>query len=258
MSYGTKVQFLTLLHHVALITGLTIIVIQAEYFYLLIGFISYLIIGIFGANIGMHRYLCHRSFKTSFLKDKFLKYSTIFVGWGSPISWCALHRHHHAHSDTDKDIQSPKKIGSLHSWFSLYPTTNVNPKLIIDLMRDGDIQFIHKNYFKIVITIYTIVAIYNPLLATFLFSMPAALCFHGAAAIGVLTHLEKFGYKVTNWNDDSVNSPLASLISLGEGWHNYHHSKPNDHRHGYGKLELDPSAFIIEKFLRTDSYVYDR
>jgi stearoyl-CoA desaturase (Delta-9 desaturase) len=249
MNYGTKVQLLTLINHIFLAIG---IFYTTEWNWIWLGIIMYIFTGLFAANISMHRYLSHKSFKTGPKRDKFLKYVSILACFGSPISWSALHRHHHAHSDSEKDIQNPKKIGALKSWSSLYPKTTISPRLIGDLLRDSDIKFIHNYYFRIVLAIYIILGLINPMILIWGFIFPAVLSFHGASAIGVIPHYKWFGYKVAESKDDSVNSPLASLLSLGEGWHNYHHHKPTDHRHGYKWWELDPSAWIIEKFLRID------
>lgn len=249
MNYGTKVQLLTLINHIFLAIG---IFYTTEWNWIWLGIIMYIFTGLIAANISMHRYLSHKSFKTGPKRDKFLKYVSILACFGSPISWSALHRHHHAHSDTEKDIQNPKEIGALKSWSSLYPNTSISPRLVGDLLRDNDIKFIHNYYFRIVLAIYITLGLINPMILIWGFVFPAVLSFHGASAIGVIPHYKWFGYKVAESKDDSVNSPLASLLSLGEGWHNYHHHKPTDHRHGHKWWELDPSAWIIEKFLRTD------
>lgn len=250
MSHGRKVQYLTLLNHFIVIAGITWIFLYDQLWYLLIGIFAYLVIGVLSANVSMHRYISHRSFTTSPKKDKFLKYISILCGFGSPISWAALHRRHHATSDKDNDIQNPKVIGVLRSWISLYPDVKINPKLVGDLIRDPTVKFIHSNYFVILFSIYFIVFLIDPILMIFLLSFPAVLCFHGAAAIGVIPHYKQFGYRVVETADDSVNSILASLLSLGEGWHNYHHHKPTDHRHGHLFWEFDPNAWVIEKFFK--------
>jgi stearoyl-CoA desaturase (delta-9 desaturase) len=248
MNYGTKVQLLTLTNHIMLFIG---IYYTSNWNWLWLGAIMYIFVGLFSANISMHRYLSHKSFETGPIRDKFLKYVSILACFGSPIGWSALHRHHHAHSDTEKDIQNPKEIGAIRSWSSLYPNTNISPRLVGDLLRDRDIKIIHNYYFYFITSIYVGLAIINPMILVWGFVFPAVLSFHGAAAIGVIPHYKWAGYRVVNSKDDSVNSPLASLLSLGEGWHNYHHHAPADYRHGHKWWEADPSAWIIETIFRT-------
>lgn len=250
MSHGHKVQLLTLINHIIFFIG---IFFTSSWSYVIAGLLMYLFVGLLSANIAMHRYISHKSFTTTFLKDKFLKYVSILACFGSPISWAALHRHHHKYSDTEKDIQNPKTIGAIRSWSSLYPQTKIPPQMIVDLIKDNDCKFIHKYYFTFITTISAIWLVIDPLLLVWCFSFPAVMAFHGAATIGVIPHYKWAGYKVANSNDDSVNSPLASVLSLGEGWHNYHHSNSSDYRHGHRWWELDPSAFIIERFFKNET-----
>jgi fatty-acid desaturase len=93
----------------------------------------------------------------------------------------------------------------------------------------------------------------NPILGIFAFSFPAACCYQAAGAFAVIPHSKKFGgYLVVEQrnHDTSYNSILASLLSWGEGWHNYHHTKSKDYRHGHKWWELDPPAFFIERIFK--------
>tara|TARA_B100000212_G_scaffold278502_1_gene218164 strand:+ start:2876 stop:3622 length:747 start_codon:yes stop_codon:yes gene_type:complete len=247
MNHGRKVQALTLINHLVFLTGVWF---TPNWYYVLAGFLMYLFVGLISANISMHRYISHKSFETTPYKDKFLKYVSILACFGSPISWAALHRHHHKYSDTERDIQNPKEIGALRSWSSLYPEVKISPRMVVDLMKDKDSKFIHQHYFKFIMALATVWFVIDPMLLVWCFSFPAIMSFHGASTIGVIPHYEWAGYKVANTDDDSVNSPIASLLSLGEGWHNYHHSNSSDYRHGHKWWELDPSAFIIEKIFK--------
>lgn len=246
MSHGRKVQVLTLLNHIIFFIGVWF---TSSWWYVLAGFLAYLFIGIVSANISMHRYLSHGSFQTTWEKDIFLKWISILCCFGSPMNWSALHRHHHKHADTEHDVQNPKEHGPLRSWSSLYPaTTKISPRIISDMLKDKHHVAIHKHYFKFIAAIMIVWTLIDPMLLVWCFAFPAMLSFHGAAAIGVIPHYRWAGYKVADSDDDSVNSPLASLLSLGEGWHNYHHSNSSDHRHGHKWWEFDPAAIIIERF----------
>ena len=62
--------------------------------------------------------------------------------------------------------------------------------------------------------------------------------------------------------DSSRNSWWVSLITFGEGFHNYHHAYPSDYRNGPRWYDFDPSKWLIYVFylmglasgLRTGSY----
>jgi stearoyl-CoA desaturase (delta-9 desaturase) len=75
--------------------------------------------------------------------------------------------------------------------------------------------------------------------------IPACLCLHSTSAIIVIAH--RHGYKTYELkNDESRNSWIASLITLGEGWHNNHHAKPYAWQQGEKWWELDPPSWIIK------------
>jgi stearoyl-CoA desaturase (delta-9 desaturase) len=74
------------------------------------------------------------------------------------------------------------------------------------------------------------------------------VCFHGAQAIGVLPHI--WGYRNHNVNDKSRNNWLASVLALGEGWHNNHHANPGRWWQGEKWWEFDPPAFMIKYFFK--------
>lgn len=252
MSHAEKIRKLALANHIVTVLGIAYVTWIGVLEWILIGLLAWMFVMIFSVNISLHRFISHKSFKTGLIREKFLKYISIIAAFGSPISWTAMHRYHHLHSGSEQDNQSPKNIGYIKAWLTMYDNVHIPPTLIKDCIRDKDSQFIHKHYFKILYTYAFILFLIDPLLMIFFFSMPAALAYQAAGAFAVIPHSNKFGYKVlpSLKDDDSVNSPLASILSLGEGWHNYHHTRPGDHRHGHNWWEIDPPAWIIEKFLK--------
>ena len=54
-----------------------------------------------------------------------------------------------------------------------------------------------------------------------------------------------FGRRVFATTDDSRNSFLFSLVTMGEGWHNNHHCAPGSAAQGFRWWELDPSFYLL-------------
>ena len=232
-------------NHVIAIIGIFSIIVNGYWGLLLVALVlSFLCTQV--ANISLHRYLTHRSFKTGPKRDLLLRLISVWAGLGPSIMWVIAHRQHHADSDKPEDYQNPRVIGKLKSWFTIYPKTNFNIKYGKDIMRCKYSKFIYKNYFKIQFVCYALAFIINPWIAVVALAIPMTVVFHGAAAIGVLTHT--WGYRVAESGDLSTNNWLAAIMSGGEGWHNWHHAHPGDYRNGYKWWELDPPAWIIEKF----------
>src|SRR5206468_5232599 len=68
-------------------------------------------LGGFGTTIGFHRGLAHRAVKLNPVVEQFLIFFAVFNGSGSPSTWIANHRNHHANSDTMDDVSSPRHGG---------------------------------------------------------------------------------------------------------------------------------------------------
>ena len=218
--------------------------------YIIYGVIAWGFVNIFSTNIAIHRFMSHRAFETTPIKAKILKYLTIRSAFGSPLSWTAMHRYHHRYSGHPvDDNQSPARIGYLRAWLTLYDPITVPKVMVKDILQDKDYMFITKNYWLLLFTYVFILYTISPMLGVFAFSFPAACIYIAAGAFGVIPHSKYFGYKVvkSRSNCTAVNSPLTSLISWGEGWHNYHHTISKDYRHGHKWWEIDPPAWFIEK-----------
>ena len=50
--------------------------------------------------------------------------------------------------------------------------------------------------------------------------------------------------------DNSRNSALLSVITLGEGWHNNHHRFPGATRQGFYWWEFDPTYYALKLLAR--------
>jgi stearoyl-CoA desaturase (delta-9 desaturase) len=252
MSHAQKIHWIAVFNHLIAIAGLVYVILYQQWQWLAVSGTAAIFVTIVCVNIGLHRYISHASFKTGPLRAKFLTYATVIAAFGSPLSWTAMHRYHHAKSGSALDNQSPKNIGYVRAWLTLYDPITVPPAMVKDIIRNHDCMFVHRHYFTLLAAYVLILFVIDPLLPVFAFCIPAAICYQAAGAFAVIPHDARFGYKVlpSREHDDSVNSPFASLLSLGEGWHNYHHTRPSDHRHGHKWWEIDPPAWIIERFFK--------
>ena len=243
MKHARYIQILALVNH---LIAITTCIYYPEY--IVYGLVAWAFVNIFGTNIAIHRFMAHRSFETTPIKEKILKYLTIIPAFGSPLSWTAMHRYHHMYSGSKLDNESPARIGYIRAWLTLYDPITVPKNMVKDILKDEDYMFITKHYWKLLFSYIGILYAIDPLLGVFAFSFPAACVYQAAGAFGVIPHMKQFGYIVVKPRKDctAVNSPLTSLISWGEGWHNYHHTISKDYRHGHKWWEIDPPAWFIE------------
>ena len=71
---------------------------------------------------------------------------------------------------------------------------------------------------------------------------------HNSTIISLNKNLSEYKFKHLKKhkiNEESRNSWIASLITLGEGWHNNHHANSKDWNNQENWWEFDPPAWII-------------
>lgn len=219
------------------------------------------VVRMFAITGGYHRYFSHRSYKTTRVFQFILGFLGAASAQKGPIWWASHHRHHHQHSDTEEDIHPPRIHGI---WWAhvgwVLSSQFVKPRL--DLMRDflkfPEIRLIDR--FHLLAPLLLAVGTYAfgawlevsfPALHTNGFQMliwgffvSTVLLYHGTFSINSFTHL--WGRKRFVTGDDSRNSFLLALITLGEGWHNNHHRYPGSESQGMYWWEIDISHYILK------------
>ena len=244
MTHNQKVRGLQLFNHILLFVGLWYVYTIGSIDMLWISLVTYVVTGILGVNIGLHRFLAHRSFDTYPIIEKFLSLISSVTTIGSPIAWVAIHRQHHKACETTNDPHSPIILGNFRAWFGFWNFVNISPRIVKDLRKDNFQKFIHKNYVLLILLYCAILAFINPWLIIFVYAIPACLCLHSTSVIIVIAH--RHGYRNHDLNhDQSRNSWLAHFLSLGEGWHNNHHANSRNWHTGEKWWEVDPPSWII-------------
>lgn len=216
-------------------------------------------IRMFAITAGYHRLFSHRSYNTS----RFFQFLLGLIGTTSvqrgPLWWAANHRHHHRHADTESDVHSPRKHGVwwAHVGWILSDAEVSDPRLVKDLLRLPELVILDKYHF-----IPPLIFLFG----TFLFGeflnfqfpglhtngvqmmvwgalISTVLLYHCTFAINSFAHL--LGTRRFQTNDDSTNSLLLALVTLGEGWHNNHHRYPGSERQGFYWWEIDITHYVL-------------
>ncbi len=207
-----------------------------------------------------HRYFCHKAYKASRpVQFLFALLGLLSVQRGA-LWWAATHRHHHAHSDEEIDVHSPRQKGFLWAhigWMTSSRNFPTDYKLIPDLAKFPELVFL--NRFDLIgplvmaILTYGLGAILqrvSPQLHTSGTQMlvwggfiSTVLLFHGTCCINSMAHV--WGKPRYETGDDSRNSFLLAIITLGEGWHNNHHRYQSAARQGFYWWEIDPTYYTL-------------
>ncbi len=202
----------------------------------------------FAITAGFHRYFSHRTFRTS----RAFQFALAFLGQTSlqqgVLWWSAKHRHHHKYSDTPEDVHSPSLHGFLFAhvgWIFARQRGTADYSLVRDLEAYPELVWLDRwKYLPGTLLGVACLAIagWPGLFVGFFLS--TTILFHGTFAINSLAHT--FGKQRYLTGDESRNSFLLALITMGEGWHNNHHYYQASTRQGWRWWEIDPTYYILK------------
>ncbi len=210
------------------------------------------ITGALGITLGYHRLLTHGSFKAPRWFRRTVAVCGALAGEGPPITWVAVHRKHHLHSDADGDPHSPRD----GAWWShmvwLFPRPrdpawqNLLQQFGKDLLRDPFMRSLDRTFllwhfglgFVLLAVGWLGWDLYTGLSfvawGTFL---RMVFVLHITWLVNSASHM--WGYRNYETDDNSRNLWWVGLLAFGEGWHNNHHAFPGRARHGHRWWEID-------------------
>jgi stearoyl-CoA desaturase (Delta-9 desaturase) len=207
-----------------------------------------------------HRYFSHRTFKTSRVGQFLFALLGACAVQRGPLWWAAHHRHHHRYSDQEQDTHSPRQHGFLWShmgWVTSRANFATNLRAVADLAKFPELRFLDRFDVFVAVSLAVflylvgvVLALLAPALGTsglqmliWGFFISTVVLYHGTYTINSLAH--KIGRKRYETQDESGNSFLLALITLGEGWHNNHHHYPAAVRQGFYWWEIDLTYYVL-------------
>lgn len=200
---------------------------------------------------GYHRLYSHAAYKAHPVVEAVFLFFATMATQGSALRWTFDHRHHHAFVDTDRDPYSIKKgFWYAHFLWLFQKPKEIEDKVVADLLRKPLIRFQHRFYGILMVLTNTVVSLFfgwyfNDYLAAFLFTWLVRLFFlhHFTWFINSLAHT--WGARTFCQELSAVDNYIISLLTFGEGYHNYHHTFANDYRNGIRWYHFDPTKWLI-------------
>ncbi len=193
-----------------------------------------------------HRYFSHRTYKTSRAFQLFLGVLGASAVQKGPLWWAGVHRLHHRYSDTPRDPHSPRE-GFWHAhqgWIFNGRWDDTRMDQVRDLARYPELVWLNKFHFVPPIlwaVACTLIGGFSGLVWGTVVS--TVLLWHGTYSINSLAH--RIGRPRYDTGDDSRNSWLLALLTLGEGWHNNHHYHQSSTRQGFYWWEIDVTYYVL-------------
>lgn len=200
---------------------------------------------------GYHRYFSHKAYKTNPVVESVLLFFSSMAAQGSALRWCFDHRIHHAFVDTDKDPYSIQKgFWYAHFLWILEKPETIDSKVVPDLVKNKRVMFQHKYYPLLmvgsnVLAFFVVAWMTQDYWGAFFLATWLRLCalHHFTWFINSLAHT--WGDKPFSQEQSAVDNYIISLLTFGEGYHNYHHTFANDYRNGIRWFHFDPTKWVI-------------
>lgn len=212
----------------------------------------YMVTGL-GITVGYHRLIAHRSFDC----PNGVRVALLIAGgWAlenTALKWCADHLRHHARTDEEEDPYNAQKgFWYSHCGWIFFKTPNANDKYEAPFRKDRWVMWQNRYYLPIVLSGLALPALVGLIhggwrggLGCFLLAGVGRtfLVLNSTFCINSICHL--WGEQPNGTDDSSRDSAWVSLITFGEGYHNYHHAYPRDYRNGPRWHNFDPSKWLI-------------
>jgi stearoyl-CoA desaturase (delta-9 desaturase) len=245
------------------LTGLVTLV-GVPVYGLMIGFdgwqVAAMILGIAFCEIsitaGYHRLWTHKAYQAHWLVRLILAIGGTFATQNSILHWASDHRRHHRYVDEAQHDPYCAKRGFWYShigWMLRdYRSGNQDTSYdnCRDLQNDPVVMWQHRHYLPLVLGINFGIPI---LLGLWHGDLLGMLILAGAARLAIAHHLTFFinslahiwGSQPYSDKNSSRDNGVLAFLTMGEGYHNYHHSFQRDYRNGIRWWQFDPTKWLI-------------
>jgi len=237
--------------HIAALVGLVWLIVNWHPATAVLGLVYFACCGL-AITGGYHRLFAHRAYGArSPLRLFYLLFGAASVQ-NSALKWSADHRIHHAKVDTDDDPYNARRgfwwchIG----WVLVKDTREMDADSVKDLTRSRLIMLQHKHYLLLAIVWGALLpaaigALWGDPIGGLLIAgfLRLVVQWHATFSVNSLAHM--FGKQPYDVKGTARDSWVTAIVTLGEGYHNFHHRFQADYRNGVRWFQLDPTKWFV-------------
>jgi len=249
----TNTLFLIITPIVALIGTATIVTLGLLSWKTVCLMVALLIFVGFSVTAGYHRLFSHSTYKAAWPLRLFYLLFAAGSFEGSVLEWCTDHRNHHLYTDTEKDPYNiTQSFWHAHiGWLFTLDVSKRDFSNVEDLQQDPLARFQHRFFIPIAIFIGFILPI---LIASLWGDIWGGLLIAGFLRIVITQHMtfcinsvaHTFGKPTYSERCTARDNWVTAFLTMGEGYHNFHHKFPADYRNGIRFYHFDPTKWIIQ------------
>jgi stearoyl-CoA desaturase (Delta-9 desaturase) len=200
---------------------------------------------------GYHRFFSHKSYEASPVVQVFYAFFGAMAAQNSILWWSSSHRVHHKYVDRDWDPYNIKRgFWWAHIFWIFYKNEGGDFSNARDLLENKVVMWQHRwNHVILILGGFGI-----PTLIGAMFGDPiAGLLWGGFLRVVIIHHTTFFvnslahflGTPVYNAEVSARDNWAVALLTLGEGYHSFHHRFPADFRNGIHWYQWDPAKWLI-------------
>ncbi len=222
-----------------------------EWWMLSLLLVLYALVGI-SICAGYHRFFSHKTYEASKPVQLFYAIFGALAAQNSILWWSSSHRVHHSYVDKDWD---PYNIQRGFWWAHIFWIFYKNPREAPfenskDLLKNPIVMWQHRWHKQILV----IVGFGLPaLVGAFFGDWVAGLLWGGFLRVVVIHHTtffvnslaHKAGARTFDAHCSARDNWAVAFVTLGEGFHSFHHRFPSDFRNGIRWFDWDPAKWFI-------------
>jgi stearoyl-CoA desaturase (delta-9 desaturase) len=211
--------------------------------------VLYLLVGL-SVCAGYHRYFSHRSYACAPVVQVLFAVFGAMAAQGSILAWASGHRRHHRHTDEDWDPYNIKRGFWWSHMLWIFEKYDADYGNVPDLARNPIVRWQERWYKPLLIGggfgVPTVAgALCGDAWAGLLWGgfLRIVVCHHTAFLVNSASH--SFGRQTFDATVSARDNWLVALLTLGEGYHSFHHRFPGDYRNGVRWYQWDPAKWLI-------------
>jgi stearoyl-CoA desaturase (delta-9 desaturase) len=252
----TNIVFIAVAHGIALLAIIYLVAVRCSGWTLALGAAWFALSGL-SITGGYHRLFAHRSYSAAApLRAFYLAFGAAAVQ-NSAVAWAGDHRAHHSDTDGESDPYNIRRgFWWAHlGWVLYHAPERDDGSSTRDLLADRLVRFQHRHY----VTIALLFGALLPAALGKLWGDPlGALLVVGFLRLVIQWHMTFAINSVAHWigrrpyctRTSARDSFVTALLSLGEGYHNFHHRFQADYRNGMRWYHFDPTKWFVWSLAR--------
>ena len=203
---------------------------------------------------GYHRFFSHKSYEASAPVQVFYAIFGALAAQNSILWWSSSHRVHHKYVDNDWDPYNIKRgFWWAHILWIFYRNEERDESFSNspDLLKNPIVMWQHR-WHKVILIAFgfgvptLIGAMFGNALAGLLWGgfLRIVVIHHTTFFVNSLAH--QLGEPKYNAEVSARDNWLVAMLTLGEGYHSFHHRFPADFRNGIRWYQWDPAKWFIK------------